>query len=77
MTKYEELEHMEYALNLLGQLPADITIGALYLHLTNTMQELKASITAKEAFNHQLYTYTKRILKRPPYGSPCHAQDAP
>lgn len=77
MTKYKEIEHMEYTLNLLGKLPADITIGALYLHLEGTMQELKSSITAKEAFNHQLYRCTKRILRRPPYGSPCHAQDAP
>lgn len=77
MTKHEELERMQYTLDLLGQLPADITIGALYLHLTNTMKELKSSITAKEAFNHQWYKCTKRISRRPPYGSPGHAQASP
>lgn len=77
MTKFEELEHMQYTLNLLGKLPADITIGTLYLHLEGTMQELKSSVTAKEAFTHQWYKYTKRISKRPPCATPGHAQDAP
>ena len=77
MTKHEELEHMKYALDMLGSLPADISIGALYTHLKGAMENLKSTITAREQFNHQWYRCTKRILGRPPYGSPCHAQDVP
>lgn len=77
MTKHEKLEHMEYALDMLGRLPADITIGTLYTHLKGEMDAIRKSITAREQFNHQWYTCTKRILKRPPCGTPGHAQAAP
>ena len=77
MTKHEELEHMGYALNMLGNLPADITIGALYAHLKGEMDEIKSSITAREHFNHLWYKCTSHTSKRPPCGTPGHAQVSP
>lgn len=77
MTKFEELEHMDYALDLLGKLPADISIGALYTHLKKEQRALKESITAREQFSHLWYKCTSHTSKRPPCGTPGHAQVSP
>jgi len=77
MTKYEEMSHIDWAIDRISHLPADITIGALYTHLKHEKEAIEESITAKEAFTHQWYKYTKRISKRPPCATPGHAQDAP
>jgi hypothetical protein len=73
MTKYEEIAHLEYALNRISRLPANVTIGALYSVLRNECKDIKDSITAKEQFAHQWYKCTARW---PPCAMPGHAQDS-
>lgn len=60
MTKFEEIAHLEYMIDLLGRLPPDITIGALYLHAQGERDLVKANIATKEWITHQWYKYTKR-----------------
>lgn len=50
MNKYQELDAIEYMINITGNLPPDVTIGALYLYLQEERKKLQDSITTKEWF---------------------------
>lgn len=50
MTKYQEIEHIQYITKFLEKLPPDITVYTLYLYLQGEEKSIKESITVKDRF---------------------------
>ena len=77
MTKQEEIAHLKYAVDLLGNLPHYVNVGAVYQIMLTDLEQLESSVTIREQFNHLWCKCKERIGARPPCATPGHAQDAP
>lgn len=77
MTKHEEIAHLEYALDILGNLPHYVSLGVVYEIMHQDLKLLKESVTIRERFNHLWCKCKERIGVHPPCAMPGHAQDAP
>lgn len=55
MTKYQEIDAIQYINTFLEKLPPDISVYTLYLYLKEREEEIQKSLTVKDKFSHQLY----------------------
>lgn len=50
MTKYQEINSIQYINTFLEKLPPDISVYTLYLYLKNREEEIQKSLTVKDKF---------------------------